>query len=94
MTDAETYAYRYQIISGYADGQFKPEQSITRAEAIKMINRMLYRGPLTGVFSSYPDNADSSWYFEDIEEACVSNSYTLDKSGKETLLKLAEEPLW
>ena len=34
-------------IKGYADGSFKPDQNITRAEAASMINRMLHRLPET-----------------------------------------------
>lgn len=36
-------AVQYGLISGYTDGTFRPEQYITRAETVTMINRMLGR---------------------------------------------------
>src|SRR5690606_35797602 len=46
---------RHRIINGYLDGTFRPDQDITRAEAVKMINRLLHRGPLYGVQLEFAD---------------------------------------
>jgi hypothetical protein len=86
--------FRYAVVSGYADGSFKPDQNITRAEAIKMINRMLYRGPLTNVEQSFPDCSQASWYFGDMEEAIRTHKYTLSPDGYEIMTEYIEESLW
>lgn len=56
-------------IQGYEDGTFRPDQSITRAEAMTMINRVLNRLPaakedlLPGMLQ-WPDNQDpGAWYY-------------------------------
>ncbi|MBO9599089.1 MAG: S-layer homology domain-containing protein, partial [Cohnella sp.] len=36
------------IVEGYPDGSFKPNNQLTRAEAVVIINRMFHRGPLYG----------------------------------------------
>ncbi|MNP49554.1 Cellulosome-anchoring protein precursor [compost metagenome] len=61
------------MIAGYPDGSFKPSNSIIRSEAVTLINRMLYRGPLTEVEQTWPDIAPSFWAFQQIEEASVSH---------------------
>jgi len=86
--------FRYCVVSGYTDGTFKPNQNITRAEAITMINRILYRGPLMGAEPSFPDNSVDKWCFCDIEEATRTHYYTLNRDGNETMTKFVEEDLW
>ena len=85
--------FRYNVVKGYSDGTFKPSQDISRAEAITMINRMLYRGPLTNAEPSFKDNSKDKWYFGDIEEATRSHKYTLDIDG-EVMILFIEEDLW
>ena len=55
-------------ITGYSDGTFKPNQYITRAEAMTLINRVLYRlvdndgvGHLSDMVT-WPDNTPDMWY--------------------------------
>ncbi|MGG1556253.1 S-layer homology domain-containing protein [Paenibacillus ferrarius] len=58
------------ILEGYADGSFKPEQSITRAEAVTMMNRLLGRQPSgSAATSPWADVAITYWAFADIMEA-------------------------
>ncbi|QDH21958.1 S-layer homology domain-containing protein [Saccharibacillus brassicae] len=40
-TEAAAQLQAAGVITGYADGSFKPEQAITRAEAVMMINRLI-----------------------------------------------------
>ncbi|CAM3669417.1 MULTISPECIES: S-layer homology domain-containing protein [Saccharibacillus] len=40
-TEAAEQLQAAGVITGYADGSFKPEQAITRAEAVTMINRLI-----------------------------------------------------
>jgi hypothetical protein len=62
------------IISGYADGTFRPEQTLTRAEAVTMINKLLGRGPLTATVAKWSDVSNNHWAFEQIQEASVDHA--------------------
>ena len=67
-------------VSGYPDGTFRPEQPVSRAEAVKILNRALDRRagersaalPFTDVERGY-------WAYDEIREAAVSHTYR--KSG-------------
>ena len=67
-------------IGGYADGTFKPEQPITRAEAMTIINRVLNRGVNEKSelmnFRAWPDNDPSAWYYYEVIEASNEHEYT------------------
>jgi hypothetical protein len=87
--------YRYNIIAGYEDGSFKPNQTITRAEAVTMINRMLHRGPLPTKSSSFSDVPDTYWAIGDIEESRHSHHATYEDNGVEHLEGYLEnDPIW
>lgn len=75
------------IMSGYPDGTFQPDQTLTRAEAVTILNRVFHRGPLYGVPGpSWPDLAESHWAYRDIEEASRDHNYTVRQEGGETLV--------
>ena len=87
-------------IQGYEDGTFRPDQSITRAEAMTMINRVLNRLPaakedlLPGMLQ-WPDNQDpGAWYYLAVQEA--TNSHTWKEKGEisEQWTELTEAPDW
>ncbi|MCM3134413.1 Ig-like domain-containing protein [Paenibacillus polysaccharolyticus] len=86
--------YRFGFLSGYKNGSFQPNSRLTREEAVKMINGMLYRGPLTGVQASYPDNRMGRWSFGHLEEATRTHTYKINEDGSETMLKYIPEDLW
>jgi hypothetical protein len=74
-------AYAKGIIQGYSDGTFRPDQTITRAEAMTIMNRLLNRNPheehLLDEMITWPDNMDTTaWYYEDVQEATNSHNYT------------------
>ena len=49
-------------ISGYADGTIRPNQNLTRAEAVTIINRVEKRGPLQGVtIPAWDDVPNAYW---------------------------------
>lgn len=75
--------YRGKFLAGYEDGTFKPADSIRRIEAVTMINRMLYRGPLKGAAPQFPDVAESHWGFGDVQEATVSHESVRNGDGSE-----------
>ena len=72
-------------INGYPDGTFRPNQYITRAEAMTLVNRVLNRLPenssdLLNSMIKWPDNSDASaWYYLAVQEATNSHAYS-DKS--------------
>ncbi len=73
------------IMQGYTDGSFKPEQLITRAEAVVMINRMLGHKPshFSSISQQWNDVAKTYWAFADIMEASVDHSFTSNGAGIE-----------
>lgn len=67
-------------LTGYEDSSFKPDQLITRAEAMTVINRMLVRyvdadGVVDGYYVEWPDNPKDAWYYYNVIEATCSHEY-------------------
>lgn len=86
-------------IKGYADGSFKPDQNITRAEAASMINRMLHRLPetvddLLDGMVQWQDNQPSDWYYINMQEATNSHDFKQKGEINEHWTKLTENPNW
>ncbi|WP_234530248.1 Ig-like domain-containing protein [Paenibacillus pseudetheri] len=71
------------IINGYLDGTFRPNQTLTRAEAVVMINRLLGRGPLLGAQQKWKDVNDTHWAYGHIQEASMDHSFEKQTSGGE-----------
>ena len=74
------------LITGYPDGTFRPDEPITRAEAMTIMNRVLKRAPHKDHLLSerymitFTDNMDTTkWYYADVQEA--TNSHTYRMSG-------------
>ena len=82
---AVSWAAENGIVLGYPDGTFRPNQYITRAEAMTLVNRVLNRLPenssdLLDSMIKWPDNSDASaWYYLAVQEATNSHAYS-DKS--------------
>ena len=93
-------AYYNDWIKGYPDGTFKPDQNITRAEAMTMINRVLERKPespadLLTNMNKWTDNMDTSkWYYLDIQEATNSHAYTRKTFNYELWRQMLPDPDW
>lgn len=80
-------AAKLGYMTGYSDGTFRPEQPLTRAEAVVILNRILDRGPLTGVTTpAWKDVPTNFWAFGAIEEASRSHDAARDSNGKETYI--------
>lgn len=78
--DSINLAAEMQLISVSPDGTFRPDDTITRAEAVTIINHALGRHPdkdhLLSDMTVWPDNMDhSAWYYADLQEASNSHSY-------------------
>jgi len=87
-TDFIAAAEEFGFVDGYEDGTFRPDKYVTRAEAMKIINRTLDRNPhkdqLLDYMITWADNSDTSkWYYADVQEATNSHTYTWDIYGFE-----------
>lgn len=58
------------IISGYQDGSVRPNNSISRAEFIAMVNRAFGISATTRI--DYPDVRRGSWYYSDVARAVAA----------------------
>lgn len=75
-------AYNKGWISGYPDGSFKPEKSISREEVVSITNRMLDRKcdldfvkKNKSILIMFKDNPETSWSYGDIIEATNGHEY-------------------
>ncbi|MEJ8548358.1 S-layer homology domain-containing protein [Brevibacillus borstelensis] len=58
------------LMAGYPDGTFHPQQTLTRAETVTIINRLVNNSLLSSVNGqSWPDVPPSHWAYKDIEAA-------------------------
>ncbi|MGG4403720.1 S-layer homology domain-containing protein, partial [Paenibacillus amylolyticus] len=68
--DAIAYVQSTGLMVGYNDGTFKPDSKLTRAEAVKVLNVLFNRTPLTGAATpTFSDLTASHWAYADIEAA-------------------------
>ena len=87
-------------INGYPDDTFRPNQYITRAEAMTLVNRVLNRLPenssdLLDSMIKWSDNSDTSaWYYLAVQEATNSHYYDLKENKHEKWSKLRETRDW
>jgi len=90
------------LINGYPDGTFRPDKTITRAEACTIVNRTIERHPhedqLHDDMIVWPDNpapgeAGHEWYYEQIQEATNSHEYVM-KNAFEDWTDLLENRDW
>ena len=78
---------------GYVDGTFKPNENLIRSEAVTVINRMLYRGPINDGKQIFTDMAQSNWYFGQVEEASYSHKYIINPDNSETVKLWVEDEI-
>ena len=87
-------------INGYPDGTFRPNNKITRAEAMTLVNRVLKRLPETAEdlhndMIKWSDNSDTSaWYYLAVQEATNSHYYKTKENKHEKWSKLRETRDW
>ena len=101
---AEEYIKRasaYGWIEGYSDNTFRPDQFITRAEAMTLINRVLNRIPrdaedlLHDDMAIWSDNMDpSKWFYIAVQEATNSTEYERPNSLYKTWTEVVENRDW
>ena len=100
---AESYiseAATAEWIVGY-DGLFRPDDNITRAETMTLVNRVLGRVPeskddLIEGMTTWSDNDDeNAWYYIAVQEATNSHAFEMKADGKhEKWTSLEENPDW
>ncbi len=85
------------IVDGYPDGTFGPQKLITRAEAMTMVNRTIDRHPhkdhLLEDMIVWPDNPETAWYYEQVQEATNSHEYTMHTDAEKNPYEIWTELL-
>ena len=76
------------MLNGYEDGAFRPENLITRAEVMTVINKLLGRNPSEAYikslnFNPFSDLDKDKWYYVGVLEATITHGYHLDSNGIE-----------
>ena len=99
--DEISIAANHGWIKGYEDGSFKPDQKITRAETMTLVNRVLKRLPETKDdlhkdMKTWPDNQkESAWFYLAVQEATNSHYQKLKKDAThETWESMRETRDW
>lgn len=91
------YAAEKGWVKGYPDGSFKPDQYITRAEFVTLVNsvldRKIQKSHILNEANIYPDLSENMWYYEDIIEATNSHLYLKDTDLNEIWLQLISPDL-
>ena len=89
------------LIEGYPDGTFRPDASITRAEACTIVNRTLGRAPHEDhllpeeEMITWPDNLYGAWYYADMQEATNSHDFDRKDDGvHEHWTDMNADPNW
>ncbi len=86
-TEAISIATNEGWIQGYDDGSYKPEQNISRVEAVTIINRMLKRAldPAQAPSIRIPvvDLDTTHWGYANVLEAITRHDYTKNDNGYE-----------
>lgn len=80
-------------VEGYEDGSFRPDNNITRAETITLVNRVLHRATEkfkntatnSNAMKVWPDNKDlTQWYYVAMQEATHSHDFGFDAKNVES----------
>lgn len=86
-------------IKGFEDGTFRPNDCITRAQAMTMINRVLNRIPedasdLLPGMNVWPDCNPGDWFYLAVQEATNSHNYKHKAGNYETWISMKQDPDW
>ena len=97
-------AYELGWAQGY-EGNYRPEDDMTRAEVMTMVNRIMEREVkkhnMLEDMIHWPDNTSDKWYYEAVQEATNSHTYVRTKEQVphldffyEIWKKLLKNPNW
>ena len=75
-------------MQGYEDGTYRPENQITRAEVMTVINKILGRNPSEPYvksldFNPFNDLEKDKWHYTAVLEATITHNYYLNDNGVE-----------
>ena len=70
---------RINIIKGYSDDTFRPDDYITRAELITIVNRLLKNSEQS--YKYIPDVASTDWYAEEVRKGIYSGIIKGNQEG-------------
>lgn len=76
------------LMQGYEDGTYRPENQITRAEVMTVINKILGRNPSEPYvksldFNPFNDLEKDKWHYTAVLEATITHNYYLNDNGVE-----------
>ena len=84
------YAVHEKWITGYEDGSFRPDNNITRAEAVRVVNNVLgrsadeeYIDENAADMDIFPDVTTAHWAYYDIIEAAIAHDFIASDSAEE-----------
>ncbi|MGE6228489.1 cadherin-like beta sandwich domain-containing protein [Paenibacillus chitinolyticus] len=66
------------LLTGFEDGSFRPDQALTRAQAVVIFNKLLGRQPESvpaGIPQAWSDVPAGFWGYKDVTEASVYHAY-------------------
>ncbi len=86
-------------IKGFEDGTFRPDEYITRAEAMTMINRVLDHIPeeksdLLSEMRVWSDCTADNWFYLAVQEATNSHDFKHKAGNYETWTSMNTDPDW
>ena len=85
-------------IKGVGGNRFAPDETITRAEVMTIVNRMLDRVPdaehMLPDMKKWLDNPEDAWYYEAVQEATNEHDYDVDEFGAESWTEILEARDW
>ena len=86
-------------VQGFTDGTFRPNENITRAQAVTMINRVLNRLPetpddLLPDMNTWTDCREGDWFYLAMQEATNSHDYVHKDKVHERWTGMNADPDW
>ena len=81
--------YRVKLIEGYIEkGErlFRPDNNISRSEAVTIVNKMLFRGPLSGIEMPFKDVDGTHWAYGHILESALDHNFKRNEDDSETAI--------
>ncbi|TXK82638.1 S-layer homology domain-containing protein [Paenibacillus sp. N3.4] len=76
------------LMSGYEDGSFRPDQQLTRAEAVKAINTLLKRPTPNLDKAVWTDVTKKDWFWLDVQAASESFSNSRYEDGSSSAVNI------